>query len=77
MFVFRKLVKSKIDKNNDGFVTEQELQDWIKYTQNKYIFEDADKQITSNDLDKDGFVTWEEYKNATYGYIESKYHIHL
>ena len=70
-------MKSKIDKNNDGFVTEQELQDWIKYTQNKYIFEDADKQITSNDLDKDGYVTWEEYKNATYGYIESEYRIHL
>jgi len=65
-----KLVKSKIDKDKDGFVTEQELKDWIKYAQSKYIFDDAAKQLESNDVNKDGFVTWDEYRNNTYGFLE-------
>lgn len=69
---YRKLVKGKIDKDGDGFVTEQELKDWIKYAQNKYIYEDAEKQVENNDLNKDGFVSWEEYKNNTYGFMDGK-----
>eukprot|EP00794_Sanderia_malayensis_P018123 gene18123-19933_t len=66
----QKLVNEKIDKDGDGFVTEQELKDWIKYAQNKYIYEDAEKQLVNNDMNKDGYVTWEEYKNNTYGFLE-------
>lgn len=63
---------TKIDKDHDGFVTEQELKDWIKYAQSKYIFDDAKKQMETNDMNKDGFVTWDEYKNNTYGFLEGK-----
>ena len=65
-------MKSKIDKDKDGFVTEQELKDWIKYAQSKYIYDDALKQMETNDMNKDGFITWEEYKNNTYGFLEGK-----
>jgi len=65
-----KLVKNKIDKDSDGFVTDQELKDWIKYAQNRYIYEDAEKQLINNDMNKDGYVTWDEYKNNTYGFLD-------
>jgi len=54
----------------DGFVTEEELKKWIQYTQNRYIREDSEKQMKQNDQDKDGSVTWEEYKTATYGFLD-------
>lgn len=62
----------KVDQQTlaDGFVTEEELGKWITYTQNRYIREDSDKQMKQNDEDKDGFVTWEEYKKATYGFLD-------
>ena len=69
-------MKSKIDKDKDGFVTEQELKDWIKYAQSKYIFDDAAKQLESNDVNKDGFVTWDEYRNNTYGFLEGRLFFH-
>ncbi len=73
IFYFRKLVKNKIDKDSDGFVTDQELKDWIKYAQNRYIYEDAEKQLINNDMNKDGYVTWDEYKNNTYGFLDGKF----
>jgi len=54
----------------DGFVTEDELKKWIQYTQNKYIREDSDKQMKQNDENKDGSVTWAEYSQATYGFLD-------
>jgi len=54
----------------DGFVTEEELKKWIQYTQNRYIREDSEKQMKENDQDKDGSVTWEEYKKTTYGFLD-------
>ncbi|XP_057290382.1 calumenin-like [Hydractinia symbiolongicarpus] len=60
----------KVDKNGDGAVTEEELKEWIQFTQNKYIWEDAEKQMKQNDLDKDGQITWDEYKKSTYGFMD-------
>lgn len=54
----------------DGFVTEEELKKWIQFTQNRYIREDSDKQMKQNDENKDGSVTWEEYKKSTYGFLD-------
>jgi len=61
---------TKVDKNGDGFVTDDELKQWIQLTQNKYIWEDAEKQMKQNDMNKDGFVTWDEYKKSTYGFVD-------
>lgn len=33
------IIVDKIDKDKNGFVTQQELQDWIKFTQRRYIYE--------------------------------------
>ncbi|NWX01129.1 CALU protein, partial [Caloenas nicobarica] len=59
----------KIDEDKDGFVTVEELRDWIKFAQKRWIFEDVERQWKGHDLNEDGLISWEEYKNATYGYI--------
>lgn len=59
----------KIDADGDGFVTVEELKAWIKFAQKRWIYEDVERQWKGHDLNEDGLVSWEEYKNATYGYI--------
>lgn len=46
-----------------------ELKDWIKFAQKRWIYEDVERQWKGHDLNEDGLVSWEEYKNATYGYF--------
>lgn len=62
----------KVDKDGDGFVTEQEMKDWIHYTQNRYILKDVEKQMKQTDLNKDGNIDWDEYKKATYGFMDDQ-----
>ncbi|CAM4483363.1 unnamed protein product [Eretmochelys imbricata] len=62
-------IVSKIDEDKDGFVTVEELRDWIKFAQKRWIYEDVERQWKGHDLNEDGLISWEEYKNATYGYI--------
>lgn len=62
-------IVEKIDKNKDGFVTQQELKDWIQFTQKRYILEDADKQWKNHNPDQKENISWEEYKKSTYGYL--------
>jgi len=64
------IIAQKIDKNGDNKVSEQELEDWIIFTQQRYIREDTDKQFVLHDKDKNGQVTWEEYKEVTYGFLD-------
>lgn len=47
----------------------EELKAWIKFAQKRWIYEDVERQWKGHDLNEDGLVSWEEYKNATYGYI--------
>ncbi|KAL4617922.1 calumenin isoform X1 [Arapaima gigas] len=64
------MIVDNIDSNKDGFVTEEELKAWIKTAQKKYIYDNADHQWKDFDLNNDGYVSWEEYKNVTYGAYE-------
>lgn len=50
-------------------MTVEELKAWIKFAQKRWIYEDVERQWKGHDLNEDGLVSWEEYKNATYGYI--------
>lgn len=66
--VYSKIVE-KIDEDHDGFVTVDEMKRWIKHAQKRWIYDDVDRQWHAHDLNSDAYVSWEEYKNATYGYI--------
>ncbi|KAE8616900.1 hypothetical protein XENTR_v10008922 [Xenopus tropicalis] len=61
------MIVSKIDLDNDGYVTEGELTAWIKKAQKKYVYDNVERQWQEFDLNQDGLVSWDEYRNVTYG----------
>jgi Ca2+-binding EF-hand superfamily protein len=67
-----RIIVKKIDKNKDGYVTEEELKNWVDYTQNKYIWDDTDRQWKDHDKDEDGQMSWSEYMKTTYGFETEK-----
>lgn len=63
-------IVDKIDKDKDGYVTQEELKDWIQYTQKKYILDDVERQWKSHNPDKIDLLSWEDYKKITYSFVE-------
>ncbi|XP_042547325.1 reticulocalbin-1 [Dipodomys spectabilis] len=61
-------IVDRIDSDGDGFVTSEELKVWIKRVQKRYIYDNVAKVWKDYDRDKDDKISWEEYKQATYGY---------
>lgn len=68
-------------------MTQKELEDWIRFTSKRYIYEDVDRQwdqlkkleqshlsleevyVEKKKADPNEAISWELYKNLTYGYI--------
>ncbi|XP_037553406.1 reticulocalbin-1 [Nematolebias whitei] len=61
-------IVDRIDGDTDGYITTAELKAWIKRVQKRYVFENVAKVWTDYDLNKDNKISWDEYKQATYGY---------
>lgn len=61
----------RIDKDEDGFVTQEELKNWIDYNQKKYILQDVQQQWSTHNPKNKDKITWEEYKKIVYGFMES------
>lgn len=70
---FRKIV-DRIDSDVDGYITTDELKVWIKRVQKRYVYENVAKVWTDYDLNKDNKISWDEYKQATYGYYLGEPH---
>lgn len=52
-------------------MTQEELKDWIMYTQQRYIRDDVERQWKShNPMGKDK-LSWTEYKDMVYGDMEA------
>lgn len=62
----------KIDKDGNGFVTEEELKEWIQYVQKRYIITDTDRMWKDHEPDADDKLLWTSYKKRTYGYPDGK-----
>ena len=60
----------KIDKDKDGFVTREELKDWIQYTQKRYISDDVDRQWKTHNPEGKEKLSWAEYKKSMYNFLE-------
>lgn len=69
-----RLVKivGRIDMDKDGYVSHAELHSWIKHRQRRYIQENVNKHWKEYDQNKDDMISWEEYKNTTYGYYQGE-----
>lgn len=61
------IIVDKIDSNKDDFVSEDELKVWIKHAQQKHVYDSVERQWSDFDIDRDGRISWDEYKNVTYG----------
>ena len=68
------LIVDKIDSNSDGFVSLDELKQWIHISQKKYIFDDVDRQWKSqtNDDETIDRISWEDYKKNSFGFLSSE-----
>merc|ERR1711981_1484707 len=45
-------IVDRIGSNEDGFVTLDEMRDWIRFTQQRYISEDVDRQWTQHNVEQ-------------------------
>ncbi|XP_014881002.1 calumenin-A-like isoform X2 [Poecilia latipinna] len=61
------IIVDRIDSNKDDFVSEDELRLWIEAVQSRHMFEDVEHQWSEFDLNQDGLISWDEYRNVTYG----------
>lgn len=61
------IMVDKIDSNKDSFVSEEELKVWIRNAQKKHIYDSVEHQWKDFDLNSDGLISWDEYRNVTYG----------
>ncbi|XP_025196136.1 calumenin [Melanaphis sacchari] len=63
------VIVDKIDKNNDGYVTQEELKDWIKFTQTRYIMNDVHSQWDNHKNLENEKLSWAIYRKDTYGFM--------
>lgn len=61
------IIVDKIDKDSDGYVTGEELKDWILYTQRRYIRENIERQWKSHNPEEKEKLPWTEYLAMVYG----------
>lgn len=59
---------TKMDLNGDKFVDRHELKAWILRSFRMLSEEEAADRLEEIDTDKDGYVTWGEYLQDTYGF---------
>lgn len=74
-FVVCSLIVNKIDKNNDGYVTQEELKDWIKFTQTRYIMNDVHSQWDNHKNLENGKLSWALYRKDTYGFMSGEIYL--
>lgn len=64
------IIVDKIDKNRDGKVSQEEMEEWVRHVARRYVYDDVDSVWDYHDMNKDGFIDMEEYKNVSFGVIE-------
>jgi len=66
---FVRIIYDKIDKDQNGEISDEELTSWIQHVQKRYILSDTDRQWQDHIPEDDGKtqLTWEVYMERTYG----------
>jgi len=65
-----RIIFDKIDTNSDEKVTEEELENWIKYVQTRYLRADTDRQWSEHNPDNSPTLSWASYKHSVYAFIK-------
>ncbi|KAK9876619.1 hypothetical protein WA026_013997 [Henosepilachna vigintioctopunctata] len=65
------IIVDKIDNNKDGYVSREELKDWIKFTQKRYISEDTNRQWKQHNPEEKEALPWDEYEKLVYNFVGS------
>jgi len=58
------LIKDEVDLNKDGFLTEDEIRQRFHVTTKEYRKKEVLETMKQHDEDKDGKVSWEEFKKG-------------
>ncbi len=66
------MIVDKIDTNKDGELTEGELEEWVRHVGRKFIYDDVDRVWSYHDKDRDGFISWEDFRQSSYGTVEGE-----
>lgn len=66
------IIVDKMDKNEDGHITVEELADWIKFTQTRYISDDVERQWGSHKKQEKETINWDEYRQNVYGFLDEE-----
>lgn len=70
--VLHRKIVDRIDTDKDGYINHSELHYWIRHRQRRYIQDNVNKHWKDYDKNQDDKISWEEYKNTTYGYYLGK-----
>lgn len=65
-------IVDKIDTNDDGFVSHEELKEWIQKQQKGYINDDVERQWKTHNPDNKTELKWQDYKRVTYGFMDDE-----
>lgn len=63
-------IVDRIDQDKDGYVTFEELKQWIHKSQKNYIVDDVERQWRSHNPSQSDKITWDDYKKMTYGFMD-------
>jgi len=66
------IIVDKIDKDQDGQVSIEELAAWIKFTQTRYISDDVERQWESHKKEEKDTINWDEYRHNVYGFLDEE-----
>jgi len=66
------IIVDKMDVDGNQEVTVEELQNWIKFTQQRYVSEDVEKQWEQHSQEDGEHITWEQYRTTVYGFLDEE-----
>jgi len=73
--IFIRLIYDKIDKDQSGQISEEELVSWIRHVQKRYILSDTDRQWHDHIPENEDttMLKWDVYMDRTYGHMDGTF----
>jgi len=70
--IFIRIIYDKIDKDQNGEVSTEELTSWIRHVQMRYVLSDTDRQWRDHIPEDDDktLLKWDVYVERTYGHVD-------